>query len=284
MYFLVNLAMTLSERNALFKVGIVFCALSALLILAASFFIVPLYSSLEENTFRPTGFFNLIASRFMDADYLSVHISLVMMVLFSLVGIILVYSFFEQTSAPEILYIAFFIISFSFETVRLILPLYLLFDIPSFYLLTASRILFFTRYFGFFSLFAAGIYAAGLDMQEARYVIMVLFIAALAITFSTPIDTQRWDTSLNIIMKYNSISRLIEIAAFFTTVISFFIAVNIRSSKEYAYIGIGAILALTGRYLLISSDNWVFPAPGILMLSLGTWFVCSKLHKINLWL
>jgi hypothetical protein len=207
---------------------------------------------------------------------------MVMVVLFSLAGIIMILSFFEQTSAPEILYIAFFTVSFAFETIRLILPLQSMYDIPSFYTLLASRILLFARFFGIFSLFAAGICAAGLEVQMTRNVILVIIVAALVL-IGVPIDAQSWDTSLNVSYGFSSMIGLIEIIVFFITIASFLIAVNVRGSREYAYIGIGIMIALAGRYLLLYFDNWAGPIPGILMLSFGTWFACSKLHKIYLW-
>jgi hypothetical protein len=208
---------------------------------------------------------------------------MVIAVFFSLIGIILILSFFEQTSAPEILYIAIFTISLSFETIRIILPLYFIYDIPSLYLLIAARVLLFARFFGIFSLFAASISAAGLDVQLTRNVILVIIIATL-VMIGVPIDTQNWDTSLNIVYGFNSMFRIIELIVILTTVVSFFIAVHIRGTKEYAHIGIGLMIALIGRYFLLYSDSWAGPVPGVLMLSFGIWFVCSKLHKIYLWL
>nr|AGS52640.1 hypothetical protein [uncultured bacterium contig00043] len=275
--------MSLSGRNALFRVGIAFCALSALIVLAASFLIIPDYPAIQEDIRRPGDFFLFFLGSLFSSNYLAVHIAIIMTVLFSLLGIILILSYFEQTSAHEILYIAFFTISFSFETIRLIIPLSLIYDIPSFYLLVAAKILIFTRFFGLFSLFAASIYAAGLEVQMTRYVIMVLIAATLVLT-GVPVDTQNRDSSFNIVYGFNTMYRLIEAVAFIITVISFFIAVNIRGSKEYALIGVWLMIALAGRYFLLYSDNWAGPILGILMLSIGTWFVCSKLHKIYLWL
>jgi hypothetical protein len=276
--------MTLSERNTFFKAGIAFCAVSSLLLLAASFLVVPVYQTMEENTRRPSDLVHVLFSRFLGVNYTAVHSSVAMAVLFSIIGVILIYSFFEQTSAPEILYIVIFTMSFSFETIRVLFPLHLIFDIPSFYLLMASRVLLFVRHFGIFSLFAASVCAAGLEVQRTSTIIMVIFIAALVITFSVPIDTQNWDTSLNMVRGNTYMFRLIEAAVFLTTVISFFVAANVRGSKDYANIGIGIMLALIGRGLLLNADNWAAPVPGILLLSAGIWFVCSKLHKIHLWL
>jgi hypothetical protein len=276
--------MTLSDRNVLFKVGIAFCAVCALLALAVSFTVMSAYSAMEENSRRPTEFFQVFVSSFLQVSYFAVHLSMAMAVLYSLIGIILIYYFFEQTQAPEILYIAFFTVSLSFEGFKLIVPLHLIYDIPSLYLLIASRILLCGRYFGIFSLFAASVCASGLEVEKTRNILMAILIATLIISLGVPIDTQTWDTSLNMINGYISMFRLIEAIVLITTVISFCIAIKVRGSPEYAIVGLGALLALIGRNILLSADNWASPVPGILLLSVGTWFICTRLHKIYLWL
>jgi hypothetical protein len=276
--------MTLSDRNIFFKAGIAFSALCTLGVLAASFKIIPAYSTIEENVRRPAEFFQVFISRFLPANYFAVHTSLVFAVLFPLVTIILIHYFFEHTQVPEILYITFFAWSLSFEAVRIVVPLHIIHEIPSLYLLIASRIVLFSRYIGLFSLFTASICAAGYNEEKSRNTIMILVIATLIITMGIPIDTQTWDSSMNMISGYNSMFRMMEVAALIATVISFLIAINIRGSKEYAYIGIGALFVLIGRDILLSADNWASPFAGILLLSAGIWFICSKLHKIHLWL
>jgi len=276
--------MTLSERNAFFRVAIAFSTISALLALAVSYLVVPFYKTTVENTRRPGEFTQFFLGRLLETDYFAVHASLVALVVFSLAALFLILSFFEQTSTPEILYISLFIFSFSFETIRLALPLHLIYTIPSFYILILLRVLLFARYFGIFSIAAAGLFAAGLEVQMTRNLILIIFATAIAVVTSVPIDTQSWDTSLNIIYGFKSIFMVIEAAAFITAVVSFFIASNVRGSVEYIYIGIGIMFAFIGRYFLLYFDNWAGPVPGIIMLSLGTWSACSKLHRIYLWM
>ncbi|MCL2265669.1 MAG: hypothetical protein FWC22_06470 [Treponema sp.] len=301
--------MTLSERNTFFKIGVSFCAVCVLLILAASFLIIPLYqegfydneinkeplSEIEQpyqktdpdltaGIPRPASYFQSITSRILDNYYLAVHVSIIVIVLFSLIGMLLIHYYFERTSAPEIMYISIFIVSLSFEVIRLILPLQHIFIFSSFYVLITYRLLLFARFFGIFSLFTASICAAGLEIQKTRNVIFIIVIAALLITFSVPIDVLNWDTSLNIVNGYVSIFRMIELSAFITIMIGFLIASNIQESKEYVYVAVGSMLVMIGRNILIHTDNWIGPGPGIIMLSFGTWFLCSKLHKIHLWL
>jgi hypothetical protein len=276
--------MTLSERNVFFRIAIVFCSISTLLAAAVSWLVVPSYKIFGENILRPGGFAQFFIGRLFEPDYYAVHASLAALVVFSLVGLFLILSFFEQTSTPEILYISFFIFSFTFEIIRLVIPLHLIYIIPSFYILISLRVLLFVRYFGIFSMAAASLCASGLEVQTNRNMIMIIFAAALIIIIGVPIDTQSWDTSFNITHGFNTIIKVIEVIAFLTTVISFFIASNVRGSVEYIYIGIGVMFAFIGRYFLLYFDNWAGPIPGLIMLSFGTWFACSKLHKIYLWM
>ena len=148
----------------------------------------------------------------------------------------------------------------------------------------AWRFLLFARFFGVFSLFTAGLRAAGLDVQKVRNIIFIIIIASLLVTMGVPIDVLNWDASFNMVDSRSPLFRMIELVVFFTTMTSFLIAAKIRGSKEYKYAAIGVMLSLAGRSLLITADNWAAPVLGISMLSFGMWFLCSKLHKIHLWL
>jgi hypothetical protein len=276
--------MTLSERNTFFKTGIVLCSICALFVLAASFLVIPVFSEImEEYTRRPVNFFQVLAG-FLKNDFYAVFVSLAASVLYSLISIIFIHFFFERTSVPEILYIAFYTVSFAFEAIRLILPLHHFYNFSQFYVSIAFKSLLFIRFFGVFSLFTAGLCAAGLEIQKTRNVIFIIVIASLVITLSVPIDASNWDTSINIVNSYTSMFALIGLAVSVITMISFFIAANIRDSREYINVAVGAILVLTGRSFLLNIDNWLGTIPGILLLSFGTGFLCSKLHKIHLWL
>ena len=277
--------MTLYERNTFFKVGIVFCIIFTILTAAASYLIIPVYSSImEENISRPAHIMQRITGKFLESNYFAVHTSLVFAVLFSLVGMILLHYFYERTSTPEILYVSFFIFSFSFEIIRLIVPMNLIYHYPVFYLLSAAKILHFTRYFGIFALFTAGVCAAGLEAQKTRNIVLILLVVVLLVVLGIPIDTQTWDTSFKMVNGYKSLLTMMEVVVFITTSVSFLAAAKIRDSKDYIYVGIGVVLALSGRNVLLGTDNWAGPALGILLLSFGTWIICSKLHKIHLWL
>jgi len=273
--------MTSSGRNTLFKAGIAVAAICTFLVIIASFQVIPAYALIDTEDFlRPSGFFHTFSGNYLGTNFYAVHAALAAAVIYSLVSTIMIYYFFEKTQSPEILYIAFFSISFSFEAARLILPLHFIHNIPFFYQLIVSRLLLFGRYFGIFSLFTASICAAGFDVQKTRSVILSILFVTLIIAAGTHIDTQNRYTSLNMLVGFPALFRFVERAALIITVVSFFASSSIRGSKEYAHAGIGALFAMTGRGILLYSDNWAGPVLGILFLSLGTWFICSRLHKI----
>jgi len=276
--------MTLSERNLFFKAGIFFCAAVILFALAASFFTVPIYPEIEENSNRPDHLFQVISGLFLENNYYAVHTSLAFAALFSFAGMLLIYRYFERTPTPEILYIAIFTVSMSFEAFRLFLPLHLAFYFPSIYLRIITRLMLFAGYFGLFSLFTAGLCAAGLDVQKTRNAIFIIVIAAMVITLWVPIDVHSWDTGFNLICGYAVIYKMVELLVIITTLISFLIAAKVRDSKEYVNVAIGVLFAMFGRNILLGTDNWIGVAAGIPMLSFGILFICIKVHKIHLWL
>jgi hypothetical protein len=277
--------MTLSARNSVFKLGIVLSLLCLLLCVLASINVIPIYPSMEDEITRSSeSIFRVFSDRFSGTNLLATHYCILALVFFSFLSIVLSYFSFEKTQSPEILFVVLFAASFSFESLRLIIPLGKIYEIPSLYMLVAARIILFGRYFGLFSLFTASLYAVGFKAQKQRNVITTIAVITLIIVIGVPIDTQAWDSSLNMISGYSSMFRLIETGAFLITTISFFIAAWLRSSRDIIFIGAGTALVFLGRSILLGAGTWIGLPMGLLLLAAGTWLICTRLHKIYLWL
>jgi hypothetical protein len=204
-------------------------------------------------------------------------------VVYAFITMILIYYFFEKTQSPEILFFAFFALSFAFEGIRIIVPVKVVYELPNVYLIMNFRLLLFARYFGFFSLFAASLYASGLEVQKQRNIIFVITVAAIMISLGVPIDGLSWDSSLNMISGYPAMFGMVELGIILITMISFFISAYSRGAREYIFIGLGSLLVFLGRNILLNADTWLTPFPGLLILGLGTWFICTQLHRVYLW-
>jgi hypothetical protein len=144
--------------------------------------------------------------------------------------------------------------------------------------------LLFGRFFGIFSLFAASVYAAGLEVQQQLNITLIAAFISLVIALGIPIDVLTWDSSFSMINGYLSMFRLVEAVVLLITIVSFLISAWSRGTPEYLSIGAGSFLAFAGRNLILSGDTWISPLPGLLLLIGGVWLICTKLHKVYLWL
>jgi len=277
--------MTLSTRNIFFRGGIIIAALSLILVAAGGYFAYPAFPEAAASAvIRPGGITEkLISSLAEPSSYVPLW-TMLGAVVYSFIGIILIYHFFEKTQSSEILFIGLFVISLTFEFARIIIPMKNVLPLPAFFSIAAPRVLFFGRIFGLFSLFASGVYAAGMDAQKQRSFLLMLILAALVIAINVPMDIFVWDSTFLVWSGYRFMFSVIEAGILAITIASFLISAFTRGSRSYVFIGIGVLLAFAGRNILINSDTWITVLPGMAILSVGTWCICSRLHFVYLWL
>ena len=277
--------MTLQTRNYSFRAGTAVSGAAILFLLFASFAAFSAYpEAMEKNSYRAGGMIQWLITGQVKASAYIPLISVIGSVLFSFVSITLIRFSFVKTQSEEIFYIGFFVTTMAFECFRVMAPLALSRELPEIYLYISSRLLIFSRCFGLFSLFAAGIFAAGLKMKKHRNIIISLGMVAMVLALSIPVDSSSLDSSFNVHSGYASMFKLIETGLPLITVLSFLIAAYNRSAKEYITISLGIIMVFIGRDILINSDTVITPLPGMALLYYGTWLVCSRLHRVYLWL
>jgi hypothetical protein len=254
-----------------------------LLILAGTIF--PVFSeTIAKASNRPISLIQPLINLLFDAQSYAVLVSIFLSCVYALVAAILIYFFFEKTQCPELLFFTFFVISFCFEALRFLVPLYDALEISRIYLIFAGRIVLFGRFFGILSMFASSVYAAGFQAQKQSHFILITIVISMIIAAGMPIDALSWDSSLNMISGYSRMMLLAETGIFFFAIVSFFAAVYSRGSKEFIRIGIGSLMLFLGRNILLSCDTWIVLPLAVALLGYGTWFICSKLHQIYLWL
>jgi hypothetical protein len=115
-------------------------------------------------------------------------------------------------------------------------------------------------------------------------VVIIILVATLVIALGMPLDGLSWDSSLSMLSGYPSMFLLVELGITLITTVSFLVSAYSRGSREYIFIGIGSLLVLIGRNMLLGADTWLTPLPALAILGLGTWFICGQLHRVYLWL
>ena len=277
--------MTLSTRNIFFRGGIVIAALSLILIAAGGYLAYPAFPKMTASAaLRPGGIIQKLVSDFAGPSSYIPLWTMLGATVYSLVSIILIHHYFEKTQSPEILFIGFFVISLTLEFTRIVIPLKNVLPLPVFLSIAASRALFFGRYFGLLSLFAAGVYAAGLDAQKQQSFMLMIVLSAMVIAINVPMDSFVWDSTFTVRTGYRFMFSVVETGIMAITIASFLISAFTRGSQRYVLIGIGVFLAFAGRNIFINSDTWFTVFPGLILLGTGTWFICSRLHLEYLWL
>lgn len=277
--------MTLSQRNRLVLIGIVVSSLSFLILLISVRTVFPVFADASAAASKRT--FSLIQpliNLFVKPQPYAAFISIIIVCFYAVGTSIFIYFFFEKTHCQEILFFTFFVLSFCFESLRFIVPLKTAMNFPRIYLIIAGRIIIFGRLFGILSLFTSSIYAAGFQVQKQSQIILIIITISMIIAVGMPIDALSWDSSLNILSGYTMMSVLVELGLFFFAIISFFAAAYTKGTKEYIRIGIGSLLLFFGRDFLLNCDTWLIMPIALALLGFGTWFICSKLHQVYLWL
>jgi hypothetical protein len=123
-----------------------------------------------------------------------------------------------------------------------------------------------------------------LDAQKQQNIFVMLIIASLVIALKVPIDSLVWDSTFVFWIGYGSLFVIVETGILLATMLTFFISVYTRGYRTYTFLGIGALLAFAGRNILINSDSWLTPIPGLACLAVGTWLICAGLRRVYLWL
>jgi hypothetical protein len=279
------LPMTLQHRNNCCKASIAFSALTLILIGIAAFKIIPAYPEAAAGAaLRSSGPIQSMAAAFLNPAPYVPFISTLGSVIYALVSTALIFHYFEKTQSPEILFVSLFVFSLAFECIRVMVPLKTAMELSNEYLVMTARVLVFGRYFGLFSLFAAGVCAAGLRVEKQQDIVFIITAIALVIALGVPIDSLAWDSALNMVLGYASMFLVMEAGIILITMVNFFVSAYTRGTKEFLFAGLGTLLAYTGRHILLNADTWVTPLPGLLILSAGTWFICTRLHRVYLWL
>jgi hypothetical protein len=277
--------MTLKERNMFFKIGLCI-ATAAITVIAASSAVVfrvnpQAYPAvLEEALQRP----EYLITGILEASAYGAFAAALISVGYSFAAGICIYRFFEKTPSPEILYIAFFVMSFAFEACRVMIPFIKVNEFPVIYLVITGRIALFGRYLGIFSLLAASIFASGFNIQEQKYTIIILVSASIIFAIQAPIDGFSWNTALNVTMGYSALFNAVEMSIAAITLIGFLISTLMRGSNAYLFISAGVLLVFLGRNFLFNADTPVASILGALFLVAGTWLMCTRLHGVYLWL
>lgn len=213
----------------------------------------------------------------------AVLISILAFPFLSLGFLIFVYFTFKKTHAIEISFFAMFTLCISFESIRLVFPLYNFSNIVLDSIANLSRLVYFFRLAGIMSIFMAGIFANKIITRKISSVFFFLFFISFLICLSMPINNfyiSRY--FLSDIKAGHSYIYLFLIAALLACVNYFFVYIT-KNIKEYLFAAISLTGALIGYAILLYTSSYTLLSIGLALFILGNLSFIKYIHSYHIW-
>ncbi len=281
--------MTIAGRNRARLVAICIAALILILSLI-SFVGIVLNGNLDNSLVTGTksaeslGITEFILS-FLRNNYngYAVLISILAFPFLSLGFLVFVYFTFKKTHAIEISFFAMFTLCISFESIRLVFPLYNFSNIVLDSIANLSRLVYFFRLAGIMSIFMAGIFANKIITRKISSVFFFIFFISFLICLSMPINNfyiSRY--FLSDIKAGHSYIYLFLIAALLACVNYFFVYIT-KNIKEYLFAALSLTGALIGYAVLLYTSSYTLLGIGLALFILGNLSFIKYIHSYHIW-
>ena len=191
--------------------------------------------------------------------------------------------YFRKTISPEIFFFMLALLCLCFESFRLVnwFILHLYGTVNS--VLFLSRVVYFSKVVGVFSLFLGGVFANGLSPQKQGLLLNLALLAAFVVLLYVPMDMTeiQWYFLVKVSDAPAFIGALLIIQLL--SVINYFIGAYHNSNRDYLFIGLGAFLFVLGRNLLFFLlTPWSLPL-GFICIMCGTYLFARKIYAVYLW-
>ena len=210
-------------------------------------------------------------------------VGLIVTCLLSAAGLLLVLSFFRKTVSSEVFFFSFWLLSIGFEVGRLLVFRLAAGGASMPWIMLATRFVLASRYVGYLSLFAAGLYASGFHNEKLGSVIFMIIAIGGALAAAMPLNTGVYDSSFLLKAGYGGISASLFWLAGGMTALNFLYAARQTREKSYRVAALGVVAFVLGRRLMLMAYNPLATLLGALLLAVGTWLFVSRLHAYYLW-
>ena len=216
-------------------------------------------------------------------DNYAVLISILSFPILSLGFLIFVYFTFKKTHAIEISFFAMFTLCISFESIRLVFPLYNFSNIVLDSIANLSRLVYFFRLAGIMSIFMAGIFANKIITRKIFSVFFFLFFISFLICLSMPINNFHISRYfLSDIKAGHSYIYLFLITAVLACVNYFFVYIT-KNIKEYLFAALSLTGALIGYFVLLYTSSYTLLCTGLTFFILGNLSFIKYIHNYHIW-
>jgi hypothetical protein len=190
---------------------------------------------------------------------------------------------FRKTVSTEIFFYSFWALSVGLELSRLVVFSVAAEGGSAYWQILTTKVLLCSRYVGYLSLFASGLYAAGFRNEKLGTVAAIILAISLGLATVVPVDTGSFAPTLELKAGYGELAGGMAILVALATVANFLYAAQLSGEASYRLVALGAAVFLAGHRLLVTQWNPFAIVLGFAMLVAGSWLFVSRLHTYYLW-
>lgn len=273
--------MTITARSRLRLLFLLFSILISSFAIFSYVFsqVISSYSQLPENLSSITRG----VSSFFSYNPLSVSTVALLFSVVSFVFIVYIHFGFRKIQSTEMFFFEVFLFSISFEALRLLVPLYLFSSTILVELSSISRLLYFFRFVGIFSLLVMSLFSIKVITRQTFSIAFLIFFISLILSMSSPMDS----SYINPLFMAGRIYLRRHLVLFFSCslflILSMIISYFYNRIKERLYIIVGMICLLIGYFFLLYTQNYLSLLVSGTLFFYGVFNVVKNLHSIYLW-
>lgn len=210
--------------------------------------------------------------------------NIIFLSLFSFISSLIFRISFSKTLAPELFFFTIFILSFSFEAIRLIFLFFQTRTSPFIFGMIVTRIVHFSRFLRIYSIFVAGLFACSVANPKTGIYLGIGILLSIAYAVGIPVDATRKTDALLYVVGISRFTRITFSAAEVISIINFIFAGILKNTREYYFMGAAFFVTLAGSTLLITfPGQLIFLFIGIPLLIGGTVIFGKRSHELYLW-
>jgi len=196
------------------------------------------------------------------------------------VGLIGASRAFRRVSSAEVYFFALFLICLAFEQLRLV-QLYLLqLSLPAVYGTLITRLVIGARIGGWFSFFAASLYAVGIDYPRIGSITIALGLLAFLFVYFVPVDTVAVNATLLHPIAGQSSLELALLLVGAMSVINYVIA-GVRGHRERGFLMALAATSLVVAQVIVwsvPSVSWLIAGVVLCVYGVFTFILITRAH------
>ncbi|MDR1626943.1 MAG: hypothetical protein LBT33_10440 [Spirochaetia bacterium] len=191
---------------------------------------------------------------------------------------------FRRTSALEIFFFLAFVLSLSFDALKIVNYYFTVAHVPAFYGTIITRAVYFGFFLGLFFLFTGSLFSGDLTYQKLGTVLGLVVVFSLALVYSLPVD----ETVLNANLLYRvgggDYILLVRFGLEALTLLGFGRSAYLLGSAEQWFICGAVALLITGRELLFFLLSPPTVALGTILMIGGALLFSKKVYAKHLWI